>query len=162
MGRCQVQLYHHGLTGFEDLAVRLAIFSESARNLARFPSSPSMSRPQRYIPEGGALVEITHRVTQGRYLLRPDRGGLVNETVVGVLGRAQRLYSVSAVAVSVLSSHLHLLAYFEDAEQMASFMCHAGGNLSRKIGRLQLDRPVGRIREDAGGRSRRPGTASEI
>ncbi len=51
--------------------------------------------------------------------------------------RAQRLYSVSAVAVSVLSTHLHLLAYFEDADQMGKFMCHAGGNLSRKVGRLQ-------------------------
>ncbi len=96
-----------------------------------------MSRPCRYIPEGGALVEITHKVTQGRYLLRPDRTGLVNETVIGVLGRAQRLYSVSAVTLSVLSSHLHLLAYFEDGDQMGSFMCHAGGNLSRKVGKLQ-------------------------
>ena len=96
-----------------------------------------MSRPRRYIQEGGALVEITHKVTQGRYLLRPDREGLVNETAIGVLGRAQRLYSVSISAVSILSNHLHLLAFFEDADQMAKFMCHAGGNLSRKIGRLQ-------------------------
>ncbi len=32
---------------------------------------------------------------------------------------------------------LHLLAYVEDADQMAGFMCHVGGSLSRKIGRLR-------------------------
>ena len=65
-----------------------------------------MGHPQRYIPEGGALVEITVRTLQGRYLLRPDKRGRVNEVVLGVLGRAQRLYSISIVAISVLSSQL--------------------------------------------------------
>jgi len=31
-----------------------------------------MSRPLRFIPEDGSLVEVTCRITQGRYLLRPD------------------------------------------------------------------------------------------
>ncbi len=95
-----------------------------------------MGRPLRYIPEGGALVEITLRTIQGRYLLRPDRGGRVNEVVLGVLGRAQRLYGLPIMGVSVLSTHLHLLAYPKDAKQLGSFMRHAGGNLSKEIGLL--------------------------
>ncbi len=95
-----------------------------------------MSRPLRYIPEGGSLVEVTARTIQGRYLLRPDDQGRVNETVIGVLGRAQRLCGLSVVAVSVMSSHWHLLAFAEDADQLAAFMRHANGNLSKEIGRL--------------------------
>ncbi len=64
-----------------------------------------MSRPLRYVPEGGALVEITINMIQGRYLLRPDKRGRVNELVIGIVGRAQRLYSMSIVGISVLSSH---------------------------------------------------------
>lgn len=95
-----------------------------------------MSRPLRYIPEGGSLVEVTTRTIQGRYLLRPDRQGRVNETVIGVLGRAQRLSGLSVIAVSVASSHWHLLAFATDADQLAAFMRHANGNLSKEIGRL--------------------------
>ncbi len=100
-----------------------------------------MSRPLRYIPDGGALVEITINMIQGRYLLRPDRRGRVNELVLGVIGRAQRLYSMRIVGISVLSSHAHILAIPEDAEQMAAFMRHAGRNISDEIGRL-IDWPV--------------------
>ena len=62
-----------------------------------------MSYPLRYVPEGGAFVEITINTIQGRYLLRPDWRGRVNELVLGVIGRAQRLYSISIVGISVLS-----------------------------------------------------------
>jgi uncharacterized DUF497 family protein len=51
-----------------------------------------MSRPLRFIPEEGALVEITCRTIHSRYLLRPDPA--LNEIVLGVLGRAQRLHLV--------------------------------------------------------------------
>ncbi len=43
-----------------------------------------MSRPLRYIPDGGALVEITINMIQGRYLLRPDKRGRVNELILGL------------------------------------------------------------------------------
>ena len=95
-----------------------------------------MGRPLRYIPQGGALVEITLRTIQGRYLLRPDRGGRVNEVVLGIFGRAQRLYRLKIMGVSVLSTHIHLLAYPQDAEQLRSFMRHVGANLSKELGRL--------------------------
>ncbi len=50
-----------------------------------------MARPLRYIPAGGAVVEITINALQGRFLLRPDRRGRVNETIIGVLARAPEL-----------------------------------------------------------------------
>ncbi len=89
-----------------------------------------MGRPLRYIPEGGALVEITLRTLHGRYLLRPDPRGRINELVLGVVGRAQRLYQMPLSGISVMSSHMHLLAVPEDADQLASFMGHVGCNLS--------------------------------
>ncbi|MCP4052337.1 MAG: hypothetical protein GY739_04575, partial [Mesoflavibacter sp.] len=67
---------------------------------------------------------------------RPDRRGRVNELVLGVVGRAQRLYSMPLVGISVLSTHAHILAIPEDAKQMAGFMRHVAGNLSYEIGRL--------------------------
>jgi len=57
-----------------------------------------MSRPIRFIPEEGSLVEITCRTDQGRYLLRPDP--VINDILLGVLGRAQRLYPVEICAFS--------------------------------------------------------------
>ncbi len=90
----------------------------------------------RYVPEGGALVEVTTRTIQGRYLLLPDKRGQVNELILGVVGRAQQLTSMSIVGISVLSSHAHLLVIPEDAKQMGDFMRHVGGNISDEIGRL--------------------------
>jgi hypothetical protein len=51
-----------------------------------------MPRSIRFIPEGGALVEVTDRTVQARLLLVPSQE--LNEVVIGVLGRAQRLYKV--------------------------------------------------------------------
>jgi hypothetical protein len=79
-----------------------------------------MPRRVRFIPEGGALVEITTRTIQGRHLLTP--GPAVNEVVLGVLGRAQRLHKIPCCGICVLSSHYHLLLRVEDAEEMADFM----------------------------------------
>jgi len=62
-----------------------------------------MSRGLRFVPEGGALVEVTLRTIQSRLLLRP--GPVVNEVILGVLGRAQRLYGVTCYSVVFLSSH---------------------------------------------------------
>ncbi len=95
-----------------------------------------MGYPLRHVPEGGTLVEITINTIQGRYLLRPDQRGRVNELILGVVGRAQRLTSMSIVGISVLSSHAHLLVVPQDAEQMSAFMCHVGRNISDEIGRL--------------------------
>ena len=56
------------------------------------------------MPEGGALVDVTCRTVQARHLFRP--GLELNEVVLGVFGRAQRLYPVRIVFLAVLSSHV--------------------------------------------------------
>jgi len=93
-----------------------------------------MSTSLRYVPEGGGLFEITTRTLHGRYLVRP--GDELNEIIVGVLGQAKSLYPVDLVGAVFLSNHYHLLAWVQDAEQMASFMWYFNGNLAREIARL--------------------------
>jgi REP element-mobilizing transposase RayT len=94
-----------------------------------------MSRPIRFIPEEGALVDITCRTIQSRYLLRPDPA--LKEIVLGVLGRAQRLHPVEISAFFVASNHYHLLAWVPDVERMADFMGYFQTNVAREVGRLR-------------------------
>jgi hypothetical protein len=93
-----------------------------------------MGRRLRYVPEEGALADITCRTVQGRYLFRPSPE--LNEIVLGVLGRAQRLYPIRICCLAVLSSHLHILADVDDSRQLADFMEYACSNLAREVGRL--------------------------
>jgi hypothetical protein len=93
-----------------------------------------MSRRLRYIPEGGALVEVTCRTIHSRFLLRPSPE--LNDIVVGVLGRAQRLYPIRVCHHVFASTHFHLLLDVDDALQLARFMRHVNSNLARKVGRL--------------------------
>ena len=76
-----------------------------------------MARSVRYVPEGGATVEVTVRTTQSRLLLRPSPA--LNELVIGVLGRAQRLYGVRCSCIAFASNHYHALLQVDDAEQLA-------------------------------------------
>ena len=92
-----------------------------------------MPRNPRYV-EPNSLVEVTVRCTQGRYLLRPSPK--LNETFIGVLGRAQEKTGLSLVGTVAMSSHYHLLAVPKDQEQLSRFMCFVNGNLSREVGRL--------------------------
>jgi len=82
------------------------------------------------------LVEVTLQTIQSRLLLRP--GPAVNEIILGVLGRAQRLYGVRCCSVVFLSNHFHCLLQVDDAQQLARFMQHVDGNLSTEIGRKDL------------------------
>jgi REP element-mobilizing transposase RayT len=93
-----------------------------------------MSRRLRFIPENGSLVEITCRTDHGRYLLRPDP--VIDDILLGVLGRAQRLYPVEICGFSFLSSHYHLLLWVPDARSMAKFMWYFQTNAAREVGRL--------------------------
>jgi hypothetical protein len=88
----------------------------------------------RYVPEGGALVEVTVRTIQSRLLLRPSPA--LNERVIGVLGRAQRLYGVACSCVAFASNHYHALLQVEDAEQLSRFMQYVDGNVAREVGDL--------------------------
>jgi REP element-mobilizing transposase RayT len=93
-----------------------------------------MARPLRFVPEGGALVEVTVRTFQSRPLLRPSPA--LNEIVGGVLGRAQSREPVRCHAAAFLSNHFHLLLSVDHALQLARFMEYLNSNLAREINRL--------------------------
>jgi len=93
-----------------------------------------MGRRVRFVPPGGALVEVTCRTIQARFLLRPSPG--LREITLGVLGRAQRRYGVAIQAFVFLSNHYHLLVWVRDAEQLARFVGFLNSNLAREVGRL--------------------------
>ncbi len=92
-----------------------------------------MPRKLRYIPEE-TLVEITCRALQRRFLLKPSRP--LNERIVGILARAQRLSGARVCAFVYLSNHCHLLLRVVDAKQMARFMRYVNSNIAREVGRL--------------------------
>src|SRR6476661_6934528 len=92
-----------------------------------------MGRKLRYLPEGGALVEVTCRTLQGRLLLRPDPE--LNDIAAGILGRSQRLYPVDIVGYVALSTHYHLLVWAEDAQRLARFAGYFNSNLAREVSR---------------------------
>ena len=71
-----------------------------------------MPRRVRFIPEDGALVEVSCRTIQSRYLLRPCPA--LNEIILGILGRAQRLYPVQICGFVFLSNHYHLTLWVPD------------------------------------------------
>ncbi|HTG32671.1 MAG TPA: transposase [Thermoanaerobaculia bacterium] len=93
-----------------------------------------MGRKLRYLPEEGALVEVTCRTLQGRLLLRPSPE--LNDIAAGVLGRAQRLYPVDLIALSLLSNHYHMLVRAESAKRLARFVGYFNSNLAREVSRL--------------------------
>jgi REP element-mobilizing transposase RayT len=93
-----------------------------------------MGRKLRYIPDGGALVEVTCRTLHGRLLLRPSPE--LNDIAAGILGRAQRLYPVDIVTFQALSNHYHALLFVKDAKRLAEFAGYFNSNLAREVGRL--------------------------
>lgn len=60
----------------------------------------------------------------------------MNRLLIGVLGRAQRLYEVRIHACVVLSNHYHLLLSVETAYELARFIGYFQANLAKEAGRL--------------------------
>ncbi len=90
-----------------------------------------MSRNIRYVPPEGGLFEIKTRTVQGRFLLRPSKE--LNSIILGVLGRAQRLYAIEIHAFVVLSNHYHMLVSVDTAQQLSAFMTYFNGNLGKEV-----------------------------
>ena len=90
-----------------------------------------MARKLRYVPPEGGLFEVTTRTVQGRFLLKPS--DQLNTIILGVLGRAQRLYAVRIHALVVLSNHYHMLLSVDTAQQLAAFMTYFNGNLGKEV-----------------------------
>lgn len=92
-----------------------------------------MPRKLRYLPQE-SLVEVTSRTVQGRFLLRPS--AKLNQSIVGILARAQGRTGMRICAFVYLSNHCHLLLYPSDACQLARFMAYVNSNIAREAGRL--------------------------
>jgi REP element-mobilizing transposase RayT len=93
-----------------------------------------MSRRLRFIPEEGALVEVTCRTLHSRLLFRPSL--TLNEIILGALARAKRRYEVRVCFFVFASNHFHLLLEVDDAQQLSSFMGFFNSKLAREVGRL--------------------------
>jgi REP element-mobilizing transposase RayT len=93
-----------------------------------------MSRRLRFIPEGGALVEVTCRVLHSRFLFRPSP--LLNAILIGALARVKRRYGARVCFFVCASNHLHLLLEVDDARQLSRFMGDFNSKVAREVGRL--------------------------
>src|SRR5437763_8356948 len=91
-------------------------------------------RKLRYVPKPKTLVHITCRTIQGLYLFRP--GPEFKDVFLGVLGKAQRDCEVELCAVSVMSSHFHLLSVVDDVKHAADFMRNFKSKLALETNRL--------------------------
>ncbi|HEX4953745.1 MAG TPA: transposase [Thermoanaerobaculia bacterium] len=92
-----------------------------------------MGRRLRFLPPG-QMVEVTCRTIHGRHLLEPSAA--LNEIVVGIVGRAQRLFGLPLHAIVVMSNHYHLLTSPGSASDLARFMGYVNGNLAKEVGRF--------------------------
>lgn len=92
-----------------------------------------MPRRKRFVPSR-ALVEVSARTTQARYLLRPSPE--LNRRFIGVLARARRRYDVRVHAVVCMSNHWHALLSPKNAWHLARFMNFVQGNLAKEAGDL--------------------------
>jgi REP element-mobilizing transposase RayT len=92
-----------------------------------------MSRKiRRFAP--GAVIEITTRTIQGRFLLRPSRELIA--VLHGIIGRALAKYGVRLHAFFFASNHFHLIVSIQNVRALALFMSYVNGNIARKVGRL--------------------------
>lgn len=122
----------HELPDTTDRTKKFQIFE---RRSAILLSRVCMGRVPRYIPPGGALVEVTYRTFQGRFLLRPSSA--LNDIVLGVLARALSRYpKVGLVGIVVLSNHLHLLLSVESQADLSKVMAVFGNKSAREINKL--------------------------
>ena len=93
-----------------------------------------MSRRLRFIPEGGALVEVTCRALHSRLLFRPSL--VLNQILLGALARIKQRHGVRIFFFVCASNHLHILLGVDDARQLARFMGDFSSKLAREVGRL--------------------------
>jgi REP element-mobilizing transposase RayT len=93
-----------------------------------------MGRKLRYLPDDNHLVEVTCRVIQRRFLLRPSP--TLNAIVIGALARFQQRYEMRICGLVYLSNHCHLLLRPRSVEQLASFMRDVNSKIAREAGRL--------------------------
>lgn len=80
-----------------------------------------------------AVVESTTRVTQGRFLLRPDPRA--RALILGVLGRAQTMFKFELYGYAFLSNHYSLLLGVRDSKTLGDVMRYINGNIAKELGK---------------------------
>lgn len=93
-----------------------------------------MPNPLRFIPPGGALVEVTTCTIQNRFLLTPKPR--LREIVIGALARAKTKCPLQIVAFAFLSTHFHLLVWTPDAKTLSRFMGRFNSKMGKEVKRL--------------------------
>ena len=86
------------------------------------------------MPYPGAVMEITCRTVQRRFLLKPS--GTLNDRIIGIVGRGMSMYPVKLHLFTVLSNHMHLILSATDSETISGFMRYINSNIAREVGRL--------------------------
>lgn len=105
-----------------------------------------MSSPLRFIPDRAkqftdrhghpiAVVEVTVRTVQGRFLLKPTPTH--TSLILGVLGRTQRLYDFELYGYAFLSNHYSMLVGVRSPQHLGDILCHLNGNIARELGRKE-------------------------
>jgi hypothetical protein len=95
-----------------------------------------MGRKLRYIPDGGALVEVTCRTLHGRLLLRPSPElDDIADIAAGILGRAQRLYPVELIWYSRRTTTISSSGR-RTRNGLRNSPATFNSNLAREVGRL--------------------------
>jgi hypothetical protein len=97
-----------------------------------------MARRLRFVPKG-AMVEVTNRTIQGRFLLRPTPE--LTDIILGIIGRAQARFGMVIHAFQFLSNHFHMLLSPRDAKNMADFMGFVESNLAKEGGKVDDTKP---------------------
>ena len=82
----------------------------------------------------GRVVEVSSRTLLGKCLLRPSREA--NELILGILGRAQRLFPVELFAFTFMSNHFHWLMRVVSGKRMAGFTGYVKSNVAKELGAL--------------------------
>ena len=60
----------------------------------------------------------------------------MNRRIAGCVAVAQKMNGVTIHSFVALSTHIHMLATYDDAEQMARFHCHLNGNMSKEVSQV--------------------------
>ena len=105
-----------------------------------------MATPLRFIPDDTklwpdrhghpiAVVEVTTRTVQGRFLLKPTQEN--TSLILGVLGRAQHRYDFDLFGYAFLSNHYSLLLGVRSPEHLAAILCYINSNIARELGRTE-------------------------
>jgi len=90
-----------------------------------------MSQPLRmFDPE--RIYFVTNRTLHGRLLMRPSK--TTNNTIGGIIAKAQEKYTVKIYAFVFTSNHFHIMLQAPEGH-ISKFMMYLESNIARKVGR---------------------------